>query len=153
MSSANSSAKQSANSYSKPNEDRRIVPRKPCVMPMRYMVLSEEFAYAGRSLPHAAVVEKNAPSGTAKPMQPHEAVTIDLSERGVGFRSKESVSLGQSIEMYFTLPTELTGRIPEDVRCTAKVVHVDHHEEHGFTSVGANIERFERITSGRVWGN
>jgi hypothetical protein len=134
-------------------EDRRIVPRKPYAMPIRFVVLAEEFAYAGRSLPHTAVAEKNAPSGAAKPMQPHEGVTIDLSERGVGFKSTQSVSLGQSIEIYFTLPTELTGRIPEDVRCTARVVHVDHHEDHGLTCVGANIERFERITSGRVWGN
>jgi hypothetical protein len=149
MPSANSSAKPLLKSY----EDRRIVPRKPYSMPMRFVVLTEEFAYAGRSVPRAAVAEKQSAAGTAQPMQPHDAVTVDLSERGVGFKSKETVSLGQSIEIYFTLPTELTGRIPEDVRCTATVVHVDHHEEHGFTSVGANIERFERITSGRVWGN
>ncbi len=143
------SAKLSPVSY----EDRRVVPRKPYSMPMRFVVLTEEFAYAGRSVPHAAVAERPASPGTAKPMQPHDGVTVDLSERGMEFKSKQTVGLGQSIEIYFTLPTELTGRIPEDVRCTARVVHVDHHEEHGFTSVGANIERFERITSARVWGN
>jgi hypothetical protein len=143
----------SVNSSAKSQEDRRIVPRKACVMPIRFVVLADEFAYAGRALPHTAVAEKNASAGAAKPLQPHEGITINLSERGVGFKSKQTVSLGQSIEMYFTLPTELTGRIPEDVRCTARIVHVDHHEDHGFTSVGANIERFERITSGRVWGN
>jgi PilZ domain len=136
-----------------PYEDRRIVPRKPYAMPMRFVVLTEEFAYAGRSLPHAAVAERILSPNAAQPMQPHDAVTVDLSERGVGFKSEQTVSLGQSIEIYFTLPTELTGRIPEDVRCTARVVHVDHHEEHGFTSVGADIQRFERITSGKVWGN
>jgi hypothetical protein len=120
---------------------------------MRFVVLTEEFAYAGRSLPHAAVAERILSPSAAQPMQPHDAVTVDLSERGVGFKSQQTVSLGQSIEIYFTLPTELTGRIPEDVRCTARVVHVDHHEEHGFTSVGADIQRFERITSGKVWGN
>jgi hypothetical protein len=144
-----SSAKSSPVSYA----DRRIVPRKPCTVPIRFVVLTEELVYAGRSVPHAAVAERNAASEDALPMQPHVGETFDLSERGVGFKSKQTVSLGQSIEMYFTLPTALTGRIPEDVRCTARVVHVDHHEEHGFTSVGANIERFERITSGRVWGN
>jgi hypothetical protein len=148
-----SSAKPSAMPHSKPNEDRRIVPRKAYTMPMRFVVLTEEFSFAGRSVPHAAVAERPASPGTAQPMQPHDAVTVNLSERGVGFKSKETVGLGQSIEIYFTLPTELTGRIPEDVRCTARVVHVDHHQEHGFTSVGADIQRFERITSGRVWGN
>ncbi|HEY0704702.1 MAG TPA: PilZ domain-containing protein [Candidatus Acidoferrales bacterium] len=143
----------SANPSAKSNEDRRIVPRKPYTMPIRFVVLTEEFAYSGRSLPHAAVAERNPPSGNAQPMAPHEGETVDVSERGVGFKSKQTVSLGQSIEMYFTLPTELTGRMPEDVRCTAKIVHVDHHDEHGFTSFGANIELFERITSGRVWGN
>jgi len=143
------SAKSSPVSY----EDRRIVPRKPCTMPIRFVVLTEELAYEGRSVSHAAIAERNAASNGVLPLQPYEGETFDLSERGVGFKSKQTVSLGQSIEMYFTLPTELTGRIPEDVRCTGRVVHLDHHEEHGFTSVGANIERFERITSGKVWGN
>jgi hypothetical protein len=48
----------------------------------------------------------------------------------------------------------LTGRIPEDVRCTAKVVHVDNRlDPRGRTCVGATIERFERITPRRSWGN
>lgn len=51
--------------------------------------------------------------------------TVNLAERGVAFKSRHAMSLGQPIELFSTLPTELTGRKPEDVRCTARVVHVD----------------------------
>jgi hypothetical protein len=134
--------------------NRRVVPRKPCLMPIRFMVLSEEFALAGRFMDGAGAGAKNLKPGMAKAMVPHEGQTVDLSERGIGFKSQQAVSLGQSIELFFTLPTELTGRSPEDVRCTALVVHADTHRDHdGFTCIGAAIQRFERVAPTRSWGN
>ncbi len=80
--------------------------------------------------------------------------TVNLSERGVYFRSRHAVSVGQPIEMYLTLPRELTGRSPEEVRCSALVVHVeDHADQQGFTGVGASIERFEPVNVGHNWAN
>jgi hypothetical protein len=134
-------------------EDRRIVPRKPYTMPIRFVVLSEELALAGH-FQGTTRAEHESKSGFNRAIEPHQGETFDLSERGIGFKSQLPICLGQSIELFFTLPTELTGRIPEDVRCTAKVVHVDNRRDpRGFTCVGASIERFERMTLKRSWGN
>jgi hypothetical protein len=134
--------------------DRRGVPRKPCAMPVRFIVHSEEFALAGDFATHPRSVARNAKYGIAQAMVPHEGQTFDLSERGIGFKSQQAVRLGQSIELFFTLPTELTGRAPEDVRCTATVVHADNRcDRDGFTCVGATIKRFERMAPTRTWGN
>ena len=134
-------------------EDRRIVPRKPYTMPVRFVVLSEELALAGNFQGNARVMNE-LNSGFGPAIEPHQGETFDLSERGIGFKSQQPIGLGQSIELFFTLPTELTGRIPEDVRCTAKVVHVDNRlDPRGRTCVGATIERFERMTPRRSWGN
>jgi PilZ domain len=135
-------------------EDRRIVPRKPYTMPVRFVVLSEELAFAGNFPKYSTRVANESNSGFDRAVEPHEGETFDLSERGIGFKSQQAICLGQSIEIFFTLPTELTGRIPEDVRCTAKVVHVDDRRDpRGLTCVGATIERFERMTPRRSWGN
>jgi hypothetical protein len=134
-------------------EDRRIVPRKPYTMPIRFVVLSEELALAGTFQGNSRVMNE-LKSGFAQAVEPHQGETFDLSERGIGFKSQQSICLGQSVELFFTLPTELTGRIPEDVRCTAKVVHVDDRRDpRGFTCVGAAIERFERMAPKHSWGN
>ena len=135
-------------------EDRRIVPRKPYTMPIRFMVLSEEFAFAGNFPRYSAPPASDSKLGYARPLVPHEGETVNLSERGIGFKSPQPIALGQSIELFFTLPTELTGRVPEHVRCMARVVHVDDRREPGgFTCVGATIERFERMAPTRTWGN
>jgi hypothetical protein len=60
--------------------------------------------------------------------------------------------VGEPLEIFFTLPTELTGRSPEQVCCRARVVHVDNFE-HGSIGIGAAIERFERISKGHNWDN
>ncbi len=43
--------------------------------------------------------------------------TVNLSERGIYFTSREKVNIGEPLEIFFTLPTELTGRSPEQVCC------------------------------------
>jgi hypothetical protein len=44
--------------------------------------------------------------------------------------------------------------MPEDVRCPASVVHVDHlGDVQGTIRVGATIEHFERINPVRNWGS
>ena len=56
------------------------------------------------------------------------------------------------LEMYFTLPRELTGRGAEHVRCTARVVHVDEHaDETGERGIGAAVERFEFVAQFTFW--
>jgi hypothetical protein len=61
--------------------------------------------------------------------------------------------MGQLFEMYFTLPKELTGRTPENVRCSARVVHLDEGGQTGVQGVGACVDRFEPVTAIRNWAN
>ena len=67
--------------------------------------------------------------------------------------SRQKVSVGEPLEMYFTIPRELTGRSAEQVRCSARVVHVQSHADQGMVGVGAAVERFEPMSSARDWGN
>ena len=132
--------------------DRRIVPRKPHAMPMKFIILSERFARVKNFDTQSSAL--TAEPGIEQVPLPHEGETVNLSERGVGFKSRQPLSLGQAIEVFFTLPTELTGRIAEDVRCIAKVMHVDPDREiPGYVRVGAMIERFEHVASGSRWDN
>lgn len=87
--------------------------------------------------------------------RPFEGETINLSERGIYFKSSHSLDVGEPIELFLTLPTELTGRSPEDVRCHARVVHVDQGvDAYGRTGIGAAIERFEPANRWRSsWDN
>jgi hypothetical protein len=79
---------------------------------------------------------------------------LNLSERGVYFTSRERVQVGEPLEMFFTLPRELTGRGPEQVRCRARVVHVDDRADlQGARGIGATVERFEPVLPPRNWAN
>ena len=133
--------------------DRRVASRKAYTLPVRYTVLNEELV---------AVKYENARTDSGQRSHAVAASlragcngeTVNLSERGIYFKSRENVSLGESLEIFFTLPTDLTGRSPEEVCCRARVVHVDRPDSRdGMTGVGAAIERFERIAKVRTWDN
>jgi hypothetical protein len=133
--------------------DRRVATRKAYALPVRYTVLNEELVtvpFENAQAEHGRRAHAAAESMRAD----RNGETVNLSERGIYFTSREKVSLGESLEIFFTLPTELTGRSPEQVSCRARVVHVDRPETRdGLTGVGAAIERFERITRVRTWDN
>jgi hypothetical protein len=132
--------------------DRCIVNRKPCAIPIRFIVLAEGFAVIGKG--HAKSRAAAGEVETERACRPHEGETENLSKRGVAFKSSQPVSLGQSIELFFRWPTELSGRIPEDFRCIARVVHVGPASDpQGNIRVGAGIERFERIAPACNRGN
>jgi hypothetical protein len=137
--------------------ERRTDPRKKCAMPLRFRILENELVpETTRGLPDStsATREKTAPRASSVHLAVFEGETVDLSERGVCFQSRHQFRVGQPIEVYFTLPTELTGRNPEQVRCNARVVHVENGSElHGLTRVGASIERHESLNTARRWDN
>jgi hypothetical protein len=127
--------------------ERRISPRKDCAVPVRFRVLSHatspEFAASG---PRQTV------SSHARGISEGEAV--NLSERGIYFRSRERLTIGAPLEIYFRLPRELTGRSAEEVRCSARVVHVDAEtDSDGLSGIGATVERFEPVAMIRNWHN
>jgi hypothetical protein len=132
-------------------KERRTAPRKDCAVSLRFRILANgRFAAA-----EEAVDEFEGPATQDfSRLATISGETVNLSERGMYFRSRHPVSVGEPLEMYLILPRELTGRSPEEVRCKARVVHVESHaDQHGFTGVGASIERFEPVASASKWAN
>jgi hypothetical protein len=127
--------------------ERRSSPRKICTLPVRLRISGN-----GQSKHTEPESEESAPPPAAAPVMEFVGKALNLSERGVYFTCEEKLRVGQPIELYFTLPTELTGRAPENVRCSARVVHVDEdgQELRGF---GASVEQFEPVAAVRNWPN
>lgn len=133
------------------NRERRDSPRKECAVPLRFRILAngngshaEEAAQPTESL--VPKVSTYSPS--------FEGKALNLSERGLYFTAREKLSIGEPLEIYLTIPRELTGRGPEPVRCKARVVHVDEvYPQQGVKGVGAVVDRYETIAISRNWGN
>lgn len=130
-------------------KERRASIRKICALPLRFRLRANGHSAGettGRTAESPAVAE-------AQDRAECVGKALNLSERGVYFTCRETVEIGEAIELYFTLPHELTGRAPEDVRCSARVVHVDEDGQGGLRGIGACVERFEPVTAGRNWAN
>jgi hypothetical protein len=153
------------------SSERRIAPRKIFSIPVRIRPLvAESLSVAAGSTVSRNVTSSNvvagvsvavtqmspAPAGSrpARVLDMQEGETVNLSERGIYFKTAQKVKIGQAMELYFTLPRELTGRSPEPVRCSARVVHLEQHaDERGWTGVGASVEQFEPLQRFRTWDN
>jgi PilZ domain len=141
------------------SNERRIAPRKAFSIPVRIRPMATEsvtVAAGGGMRPKNVMTSgpvQKAAAGPVKVVDMLDGETVNLSERGVYFRSAQKVKIGQSVELYFTLPCELTGRSPEPVKCSARVVHVEREaDDKGWLGVGASVERFEPLQRFR-WGN
>ena len=129
-------------------KERRISPRKDCAVPLRFRVLSNAAVLTNGEPSAAAVGVAVASRGIL------EGEAVNLSERGIYFRSRERLAIGAPLEIYFKLPREMTGRATEEVRCSARVVHVDDSgNAEGLNGVGATVDRFEPIAMIRNWHN
>lgn len=132
------------------DKERRNSPRKLCALPVRFRLGKDD-----RSSPMKP--RSGAGKSSGQGIAPHnlefQGKALNLSERGVYFTCREHLEVGQPIEMYFTLPPELTGRAPESVRCDARVVHVDEDGQAGLSGIGACVERFEPMAALRKWAN
>jgi hypothetical protein len=154
------------------SSERRIAPRKIFSIPIRIRPLASESlsVAAGSTVSRSATTSTysaapasaasslmNSAVSTSKPVRVvdmQEGETVNLSERGIYFKTAQKVKIGQAMEIYFTLPRELTGRSPEPVRCNARVVHVEQYsDERGWTGVGAAVEQFEPLQRFRTWDN
>jgi hypothetical protein len=130
-------------------KERRSSPRKDCAVPLRFRVLAEpDHPWEVLTAGHEGAAFKG--SFYSAPLR---GEAVNLSERGVYFTSHEKLSVGELLEMYFTLPRELTGRGPEQVRCSARVVHVEDRPDLGRMGIGATVERFEPVMAARNWAN
>jgi hypothetical protein len=128
--------------------ERRSSSRKICALPLRLRISGN-----GQSQHPELASEEASPPPAAAPVMEFTGKALNLSERGVYFTCREKLKVGQSIELYFTLPTELTGRAPENVRCSARVVHVDEDGVEAVRGIGASVEQFEPVAAVRNWPN
>jgi hypothetical protein len=106
-------------------------------------VITQELAAVG------ARARVGIPRGATKFLEtiplPQQGETVDLSERGIRFKTRHSLSVGES-------PPELTGR--RAIKCNARVVHVDREADmSGRIGVGTAIESFEPTSVARNWDN
>ena len=72
--------------------------------------------------------------------------SINVSECGLLFVIDRKLERGSLIELSFTMPREVTGSSPMKVRCTGRVIRVDHKDmPEGKSGIAADIEHFETI--------
>ncbi len=103
-------------------KERRLVPRKDLSVPLRFRIQKTDEVK----------------------MQTGE--TMNVSEHGVYFTARQPVQVGEALEMLFVIPRELTGRNPEEVCCSGRVVHVHPGiGQNGHTGIGVQIESFEPV--------
>jgi hypothetical protein len=135
------------------SHERRIAPRKSYAIPVRFNVVSEQYAMVGVASVATAPAHANAKILTTIPL-PQQGEIVNLSERRIAFKTRQNPSVGETVEIFFTLPTALTARAPEDVRCSARVVRAEKDRDiSGMMSIGAAIDRFERTPVSRDWDN
>jgi PilZ domain len=83
-----------------------------------------------------------------------EGQAVNLSERGVYFVCRENVMTGEEVEMFFTIPSELTRRAAESIRCKARIVHAEPLTgNHDMTGAGVLVETFDPLARSRDWAN
>jgi hypothetical protein len=73
----------------------------------------------------------------------HFTEALNVSRGGFFFASSAALQIGMPIEATLRMPVEVTGGMPEETRCTARVVHV-RNEPYGDGRIGfgAEIEEF-----------
>lgn len=134
------------------SNERRMSPRKVFCAPVRFRILSDQIA---SSIGVRGVNSRSAreAQATLASLEQYDGETVNISERGLCFVTSEKMTVGEPLEMRFTLPRELTGRRTEDVRCNSRVVHVDPDSSHGYWRIGAYVESYRPVHSIQTWDN
>jgi hypothetical protein len=125
------------------SKERRVAPRKVYAAPVRFRVRRDVFAPA----PQRAGARGEQAAATLAP-DVLEGETVNISPLGIYFKSGGHVAFGEELELSFRLPGELTGRSPVDVRCNARVVHVNASiDSEGTSGIGAAIGSFAKSST------
>ncbi len=82
--------------------------------------------------------------------QEQTAESENISQRGLCFATAIPLKVGTPLEVSLRMPQELVGQSTSEVRCVARVVHVQPNAFYGGkTGIGLHIERFEaKATAG-----
>ena len=110
--------------------ERRVAPRVNLKIPLRF-----------RSILNPTTPEQKAES-------------LNLSQRGAYFVTDFPLNVGMPVELFLKMPRELTGQEATEVRCAARVVHVQPNIFVGNKSgVGVHIESYEAVSTGERWAS
>jgi hypothetical protein len=92
--------------------------------------------------------------GVAADMTEHFTEALNVSRGGFFFASSAPLQVGMPIEATLRMPAEVTGNSAQEMRCTARVVHV-RNEPYGDGRIGfgAEIEKFQTIPTQDRWAN
>lgn len=133
------------------HQERRRSPRKECLVPLRFRILDNGNGHDDTVI---RLTDYAAGAGTHAHFGMAEGQAENLSERGVYFVSRERVTVGEDVELFLTIPAELTGRADENVRCSARVVYAQPVErDPSLTGVGVCVRCFEPVVCRRNWAN
>jgi hypothetical protein len=106
--------------------ERRLAPRKAISIPLRFRMSTSNSA--GVTLGRA----------------------LNVSENGLYFSSDHRLLVGSHLEIYLTLPREITGKGPEEIRCSGRVVRVIEDDElPGQLGIGVKIDHFQYAAAAR----
>jgi PilZ domain-containing protein len=108
------------------SSERRIDTRVNVRVPLRFRVL-------------------NNPGSTEQTAQ-----SENISQRGLYFMTNVPPKIGTPVEVSLRMPQEVAGRVANDVKCMARVVHVKQSSApRGMSGIGLHIERYEAKASAR----
>jgi hypothetical protein len=78
-------------------------------------------------------------TGLSSDQTEHFTEALNVSRGGFFFASSAALQIGAPIEATLRMPVEVTGSMPEETRCTARVVHV-RNEPYGDGRIGFGVE-------------
>ena len=92
----------------------------------------------------------NSPASTEQTTE-----SENISQRGIYFVTNVPLKVGMPLEVSLRMPPEVAGKTSSDVRCVARVVHVQPNAALGGKSgIGLHIERYEaKASAGERWAS
>lgn len=82
----------------------------------------------------------------------HFTEALNVSRGGFFFASSAPLQVGMPIEATLRMPSEVTGNESQEMRCTARVVHVKNEPYgDGRIGFGAEIEKFQSAPATDRW--
>jgi len=93
-------------------------------------------------------------TGVSSDKTEHFTEALNISRGGFFFASSAPLQVGMPLEATVRMPAEVTGSASQEMRCTARVVHV-RNEPYGDGRIGfgAEIEKFEAVPPENRWTN
>ncbi len=77
--------------------------------------------------------------------------SINISQRGILFATAIPLIVGTPLEVWLKMPRELAGDATSDLKCIARVVHVEPNAFlGGKAGIGLHIEQYQARTAAKV---